>query len=70
MPDDKQFEKDLNEEMERAYKEMQDDFDKGMIEFQKTDEAKEIDACKTPEDFQRVMKKYHPEMFDGDCVKI
>lgn len=64
--DEKQFQKDLDEAMEKANAEIMEEFDKDYEEFCKTDYAKEIDTCKTPEDFMRVMKKYHPERFSKD----
>lgn len=62
------FEKALDEEMDRAIKEMDHDNEKALEEFDKTEEAKKIDKCKTPEDFQRVTEKYHPDWLKNGII--
>jgi membrane-bound lytic murein transglycosylase len=67
---EKQFEKDLAESMEKANAEIMEEFEQELKEFQETDYGKEIQACKVPEDFLRVTKKYHPEWFKDGVIDI
>lgn len=65
---DKDFDKALDEEIRKAIEEMDRDNERALEEFNKTEEAKEIDKCKTPEDFRRVTEKYHPDWVKDGVV--